>query len=106
MSLSAGERLGPYEIVNALGAGGMGEVYRARDTNLNRVVALKILPESFAADADRVARVALAGVPARGIIQSVATALMDAWRKSLTFATARITTNLWLMDGVDSVRVR
>ena len=56
MSLSAGSRLGPYEIVNALGAGGMGEVYRARDTNLNRIVALKILPESFAADADRVAR--------------------------------------------------
>ena len=56
MSLTPGTRLGPYEIVGALGAGGMGEVYRAKDTNLNRDVALKILPESFALDADRVAR--------------------------------------------------
>ncbi len=56
MSLSVGARVGPYEIVAPLGAGGMGEVYRARDTNLNRDVALKILSESFAADADRVAR--------------------------------------------------
>ena len=56
MGLTSGTRLGPYEIVSPIGAGGMGEVYRAKDTNLNRDVALKILPESFAADADRVAR--------------------------------------------------
>ncbi len=56
MSLAPGIRLGPYEIVAPIGAGGMGEVYRAKDTNLNRDVALKILPESFALDADRVAR--------------------------------------------------
>ena len=56
MPLTTGTRLGPYEIVAPIGAGGMGEVYRAKDTNLNRDVALKILPESFAADADRVAR--------------------------------------------------
>jgi serine/threonine protein kinase len=49
-------RLGPYEMVSALGAGGMGEVYKARDTRLDRDVAIKILPEAFAADADRVAR--------------------------------------------------
>ena len=49
-------RFGPFEIVAPLGAGGMGEVYRARDTKLNRDVALKILPEDFAADADRLAR--------------------------------------------------
>ncbi|HYT67992.1 MAG TPA: protein kinase [Vicinamibacterales bacterium] len=56
MPLSAGTRLGSYEILSALGAGGMGEVYRARDTRLDRDVAIKILPEAFAADADRVAR--------------------------------------------------
>ena len=56
MPLQAGAHLGPYEILAALGAGGMGEVYRARDTKLNRDVALKILPEPFALDADRLAR--------------------------------------------------
>src|SRR5262245_29211297 len=56
MPLESGTRLGSYEIVSAIGAGGMGEVYRARDTKLGRDVALKILPESFALDADRVAR--------------------------------------------------
>jgi eukaryotic-like serine/threonine-protein kinase len=50
MSLSTGTRLGPYEIVSALGAGGMGEVYRARDTRLERTVAVKILPAQFSAD--------------------------------------------------------
>ena len=56
MALSAGMRLGPYEIVSTLGAGGMGEVYRARDTRLKRDVALKVIPESFAADPERLAR--------------------------------------------------
>jgi len=56
MSLASGTKLGPYEIVAPLGAGGMGEVYRAKDTKLNRDVAIKVLPESFALDADRVAR--------------------------------------------------
>src|ERR1700747_747316 len=48
MGLSAGTRLGPYEIVAPLGAGGMGEVYRARDTRLERTVAIKVLPERLA----------------------------------------------------------
>src|SRR3954467_5766408 len=56
MLLSAGARLGPYEIVSALGAGGMGEVYRATDTKLKRQVAVKILPQALAADPDRLAR--------------------------------------------------
>jgi Tol biopolymer transport system component len=56
MSLAAGTRLGPYEVLSAIGAGGMGEVYRAHDTKLNRDVALKILPEAFSSDADRLAR--------------------------------------------------
>jgi len=51
-----GTRLGPYEIVSLLGAGGMGEVYRARDTKLGRDVAIKILPAAFGADADRLTR--------------------------------------------------
>jgi Tol biopolymer transport system component len=58
MALSAGTRLGPYEILAAIGAGGMGEVYRARDTKLDRDVAIKVLPGSFALDGDRVARFA------------------------------------------------
>ena len=56
MALSAGRRLGPYEIVAPLGVGGMGEVYRARDRKLNRDVALKVLPEPFTLDVDRLAR--------------------------------------------------
>src|ERR1700728_4700302 len=56
MNLSAGSRLGPYEIVSPLGAGGMGEVYRARDTRLKREVAIKVLPQAFSLDADRLRR--------------------------------------------------
>src|SRR6202011_3588794 len=56
MSLATATRLGPYEIVAPIAAGGMGEVYRARDTRLNRDVAIKVLPEFFAADADRLRR--------------------------------------------------
>ena len=56
MSLQSGTRLGVYEVVAAIGAGGMGEVYRARDTKLNRDVALKILSELFATDVERLAR--------------------------------------------------
>jgi len=56
MALSSGDRLGPYEIRALLGAGGMGEVYRARDTKLGRDVAIKVLPEEFSQDRERLAR--------------------------------------------------
>ncbi len=56
MTLAAGTKIGPYEILSPLGVGGMGEVYRARDAKLNRDVAIKVLPEAVAEDADRLAR--------------------------------------------------
>jgi eukaryotic-like serine/threonine-protein kinase len=56
MLLTPGARIGPYEIMAAVGAGGMGEVYRARDTKLGRDVAIKVLPLSFTSDPDRRAR--------------------------------------------------
>src|SRR5262245_35438484 len=56
MPLTAGTRVGHYEILAPIGAGGMGEVYRARDPKLQRDVAIKLLPDAFAADADRMAR--------------------------------------------------
>ena len=56
MTLAPGSRLGPYEIEAAIGAGGMGEVFRARDTKLNRDVAIKVLPAALAEDTQRTSR--------------------------------------------------
>src|SRR4051812_29397022 len=56
MAVAPGTRIGPYEVISLIGEGGMGEVYRAHDTRLGRDVAIKVLPELFAADADRLAR--------------------------------------------------
>jgi len=56
MPIGAGTRIGSYEVISAIGAGGMGEVYRAVDTNLGRQVAIKVLPEVLANDPERVAR--------------------------------------------------
>jgi len=56
MTLTSGTKLGPYEVVAPAGAGGMGEVYRARDTRLNRDVAVKILPAAFSRDPERMRR--------------------------------------------------
>ncbi len=72
MALTPGTRLGPYEMAAQIGEGGMGEVYRATDTTLNRQGAVKVLPESLASDAERIARfereaktlAALIGTPA------------------------------------------
>jgi eukaryotic-like serine/threonine-protein kinase len=60
MNIASGTRLGAYEILSAIGAGGMGEVYRARDAKLGRDVAIEVLPEAFARDAER-----MAAIPAR-----------------------------------------
>src|SRR5258706_7350561 len=56
LALTPGTRLGAYEVTAQIGAGGMGEVYKATDTNLKRAVAIKVLPAALAADADRLAR--------------------------------------------------
>ena len=56
MPLAAGTKLGTYEVVSAIGAGGMGEVYQAHDTKLGRDVAIKVLPEAFAHDPERLSR--------------------------------------------------
>src|SRR5262249_50490105 len=56
VTLATGSRLGPYEILGQIGAGGMGEVYRAKDPRLGREVAIKVLPASFSQDADRLRR--------------------------------------------------
>jgi eukaryotic-like serine/threonine-protein kinase len=56
MALAPGTEIGPYQVIAQIGAGGMGEVYRATDRNLGRQVAIKILPEAFAQDTDRLAR--------------------------------------------------
>ncbi|HEY3125005.1 MAG TPA: protein kinase [Thermoanaerobaculia bacterium] len=56
MTIAAGSRLGPYEVLSSLGAGGMGEVYKARDTRLAREVAIKVLPAEVASDRERLAR--------------------------------------------------
>src|SRR3984957_14100661 len=56
MQTLTGKRLGPYEVLSAIGAGGMGEVYRAKDTRLDRIVAIKVLPEAFAHDPERLSR--------------------------------------------------
>src|ERR1700751_4616896 len=58
MTLASGIRFGAYEVIAIIGAGGMGEVYRARDSRLGRIVAFKVLPEAFARDHERLARFA------------------------------------------------
>jgi hypothetical protein len=77
LSLAAGTRLGPYEIVGIVGSGGMGEVYRARDERLKRDVAIKVLPASFAHDADRLRRFEQEAQSAGGLNHPNITAVHD-----------------------------
>jgi Tol biopolymer transport system component len=77
MTLAAGKRLGPYEIVSAIGAGGMGEVYRARDERLKRDVAIKVLPASYSQDADRLRRFEQEAQAAGGLNHPNITAVYD-----------------------------
>ncbi len=84
MALASGARLGPYEITGTLGAGGMGEVYRAKDTRLQRDVAIKVLPDLFAADPERLARfereaLSSNGILAYGVGAGTAAGLQMAW---------------------------
>ncbi len=84
MSLAPGTRLGPYEIVGAIGAGGMGEVYRARDARLGRDVAIKILPEGFATDPDRLARFEREGRAVAALSHPNILAIYDFGREGVT----------------------
>src|SRR5580765_7063426 len=77
MPLTPGSRLGPYEILSAIGAGGMGEVYRAKDPRLGRDVAIKVLPPTFSADADRLRRFELEAKAAGALNHPNITAVLD-----------------------------
>ena len=77
MPIQPGSRLGPYEILSAIGAGGMGEVWRARDPRLGRDVAIKVLPASFSADADRLRRFELEARAAGVLNHPNITAVLD-----------------------------
>src|SRR6187455_812213 len=100
MSLAPGTHLGRYEIVSPLGAGGMGEVYRARDSRLDRDVAIKILPESVARDPERLARFDREAKAVAALSHPNILALHDAGTEgSVTFAVME------LLDG-ESLRER
>ena len=79
MALAAGDKLGPYEILAPIGKGGMGEVYRARDTRLHREVAIKVLPQAFATDPRGNASSARHGPRPRSIIPI--SALFTTWAR-------------------------
>src|SRR6478736_7007523 len=77
MTVSTGSRLGPYEILAQIGAGGMGEVYRAKDARLKRDVAIKVLPAAFSQDADRLRRFEQEAQAAGGLNHPNITAVYD-----------------------------
>ena len=82
MSLTNGTKLGPYEILSPIGAGGMGEVYRARDTRLGREVAVKVLPAEFAQDPERLRRFEQEARAAAALNHPNILALHDVWKKA------------------------
>ncbi|HTO86800.1 MAG TPA: hypothetical protein VMR54_04640, partial [Thermoanaerobaculia bacterium] len=89
MTLTAGTRLGPYEILAPLGAGGMGEVYRARDPRLGRDVAVKVLPASLSADPDRLRRFEQEAKAAGVLNHPNVTAVYDIGRRRVAHENAR-----------------
>ena len=89
--LAPGDRLGAYEITGFLGRGGMGEVYRARDTKLNRDVALKIVPDAFANESDPSAGSGSSRARSRTIGSAVSVAKRRSWRRSIIRTSATST---------------
>jgi Tol biopolymer transport system component len=103
MILSAGTKLGPYEITGTLGAGGMGEVYRARDSRLNREVAIKILPQSVAHDRDRIARFEQEAKTTAALNHPNIVALYDVGSDGgLTFVVSELLTGSTLRERMES----
>ena len=106
MATAPGSRLGRYEILNPLGAGGMGEVYRARDARLDRDVAIKILPESVANDPERLARFDREAKTVAALSHPNILALHDAGSEGgVTFAVMELLEGETLRDRLASGRV-
>jgi serine/threonine protein kinase len=124
VTISSGSKFGPYEVISPLGAGGMGEVYRARDPRLGRDVAIKVLPATFSKEADRLRRFeqeSSPGPPSHRAVDIV-TGRKELWRelmpadasgvvdvpsvcptpdgKSYVYSYARILSSLFLVEGV------
>jgi serine/threonine protein kinase/Tol biopolymer transport system component len=103
MTLTAGTRLGPYEILSPLGAGGMGEVYRARDSRLDRMVAVKVLPERMAVDSDALARFEREAKAVAGLSHPNILALHDFGREgSVAYAVMELLEGETLGDALSS----
>ena len=104
VSVSPGSRLGPYEIVSLLGSGGMGEVYRARDPRLGREVAVKVLPEAVASDADRLRRfeqeARAAGALNHPNVLVVLDVVLTADLRAYVYRYRRMLSDLYLVDGL------
>jgi Tol biopolymer transport system component len=101
MPITAGTRLGSYEILGSLGAGGMGEVYRARDTHLKRDVAIKVLPDLFVADPDRAARFAREAQALAALNHPNIAAIYGLEQSDGTMSASRTALVMELVDGAD-----